>query len=80
MGQIQGRRLPEGDREEARGREGPNDGTLGKAGPQHESGSLDSNPSSSLFTFYQRHKWSDCTWGKGVHNSPIFDEYKTQSA
>ena len=24
--------------------------------------------------------WSDCTWGKGVHNSPIFDEYKTQSA
>ena len=24
--------------------------------------------------------WSDCTWGKGVHNSPIFDEFKTQSA
>ena len=54
MGQIQGRRLPEGDGEEARGREGPNDGTLGKAGPQHESG-LDTNPSFSLFTFYQQH-------------------------
>ena len=54
MGQIQGRRLPEGDGEEARGREGPNDGTLGKAGPQYESG-LATNPSFSLFTFYQRH-------------------------